>query len=80
MTGSFLYWGAPTLYSVPALLAGLVQNFTGIPNQFIGIASGKWKSTAQAGCTLGAADAGPADLLTGVPAGFDTWRRVYSDT
>ncbi len=35
VTGSFLYWGSPTLYSVPALLAGLVQNVTGIPNQFI---------------------------------------------
>jgi hypothetical protein len=64
--GSFLWWGAPTLYSVPALLAGLVQNFTGIPNQFVGI--GQW--TGAGGMPASAADAGPADLLTGLPAGF----------
>ena len=62
--GSFLYWGAPTLYSVPALLAGLVQNFTGIPNEFVGI--GSW--SAQAGSCDGK-DAGPANLIAGVPAG-----------
>ena len=33
-TGSFLYWGAPTLYSVPAFFGGLLQDLTGIPNQF----------------------------------------------
>ena len=66
MTGSFLYWGAPTLYSVPALLAGLVQNFTGIPNQFVGI--GAW--TGAGGIPLGGNTAGPASLLTGVPEGF----------
>jgi hypothetical protein len=32
--GSFLYWGASTLYSVPDQLGGLLQDFTGIPNQF----------------------------------------------
>ncbi|MBV9321002.1 MAG: hypothetical protein JO106_14020, partial [Mycobacterium sp.] len=34
-TGSFLYWGAPTLYSVPAFFGGLLQDLTGIPNQFL---------------------------------------------
>jgi hypothetical protein len=33
-TGSFLFWGAPTDYSVPAALAGILEEFTGIPNQF----------------------------------------------
>jgi len=65
VTGSFLYWGAPTLYSVPALLAGLVQNFTGIPNQFVGIPG--WYG---AGGDPTGGTAGPAYLLTGVPAGF----------
>jgi hypothetical protein len=64
VTGSFLYWGAPTLYSVPALLAGLVQNFTGIPNQFVGI--GAWSG---AGGDPTGGTAGPAALLTGLPAG-----------
>ena len=69
--GSFLYWGAPTLWSVPALLAGLVQNFTGIPNQFIGI--GEWQGNADTGgggIPSWGATAGPASLLTGVPAGL----------
>jgi hypothetical protein len=33
-TGSFLFWGAPTDYSLPAALAGILEEFTGIPNQF----------------------------------------------
>jgi hypothetical protein len=34
--GSFIYWGAPTLYSVPAALGGLVNELTDglIPNEF----------------------------------------------
>jgi hypothetical protein len=32
--GSFVYWGAPTLYSIPAAIGGTIQDFTGIPNQF----------------------------------------------
>ncbi|MGH3562694.1 MAG: hypothetical protein ACRDTN_13070, partial [Mycobacterium sp.] len=32
--GSFIYWGAPTMYTVPALLAGLVSSLTGIANPF----------------------------------------------
>jgi hypothetical protein len=77
-TGSFLYWGAPTLWSVPALLAGLVQNFTGIPNQFI--ETPQWQGeidpaepggVASGGQPSWGPDAGPADLLHGVPAGID---------
>ncbi|HET9877587.1 MAG TPA: hypothetical protein VFQ37_17815 [Mycobacterium sp.] len=30
--GSFLYWGAPAMYTLPSLLAGLVSSFTGIAN------------------------------------------------
>jgi hypothetical protein len=33
-TGSFLFWGAPTDYSIPSALGGTIQDFTGIPNQF----------------------------------------------
>ena len=70
MQGSFLYWGAPTLYSVPALLAGLVQNVTGIPNQFVGIGQWQGNATGGGGIPSWGANAGPSDLLTGVPAGF----------
>ena len=81
VTGSFLYWGAPTLYSVPALLAGLVQNLTGIPNQFI--ETPQWQGeidpdgpggVASGGMYPGAENAGPLDLLSldhGLPAGID---------
>jgi hypothetical protein len=35
--GSFVYWGAPTLYSIPSLIGGLVHSFTLglIPNEFV---------------------------------------------
>jgi len=81
VTGSFLYWGAPTLYSVPALLAGLVQNLTGIPNQFI--ETPQWQGeidpnapggVASGGMYPGAENAGPLSLLSldhGLPAGID---------
>jgi hypothetical protein len=52
-------------------LAGLVQNFTGIPNQFVGI--GEWQGNADTGgggIPPWGATAGPADLITGVPAGL----------
>ncbi|MGC1737378.1 MAG: hypothetical protein WA768_09465, partial [Mycobacterium sp.] len=32
--GSFLWWGAPTDYSIPTAIAGTITDFTGIPNQF----------------------------------------------
>lgn len=33
--GSFLYWGAPSLYSIPDLIGGELKDLTGIPNQFL---------------------------------------------
>ena len=64
--GSFLYWGAPTLYSVPAGLGGIVQSLTGIPNQFgfpadqpLG-AEPTWGPTASL-----------PQLVTGLPQGFE---------
>jgi hypothetical protein len=32
--GSFLYWGAPSLYSIPDLIGGELKDLTGIPNEF----------------------------------------------
>ena len=32
--GSFLFWGAPTDYSVPTGIGGVIEDLTGIPNQF----------------------------------------------
>jgi hypothetical protein len=32
--GSFLYWGAAKDYSIPSVLGGTLQDFTGIPNQW----------------------------------------------
>ena len=32
--GSFLWWGAPTDYSIPTAIGGTITDFTGIPNQF----------------------------------------------
>ena len=64
--GSFLYWGAPTLYSLPAALGGIVQDLTGIPNQFgfpadqpLG-AEPTWGPTASL-----------PQLVTGLPQGFE---------
>ena len=70
VTGSFLYWGAPTFYSLPAGLAGVLQNFTGIPNQFL---IDPWQGDASAGGGIppGGETLGPASLLTGVPAGWE---------
>jgi hypothetical protein len=73
-TGSYLYWGAPTLYVVPALLGGLVQDFTGIPNQFINpdinpIPAIGWQPFG-AEPISGYTD-GPSSLLQGLPAGFE---------
>ncbi len=33
--GSFLYWGAPSLYSIPDLIGGELKDLTGIPNEFL---------------------------------------------
>ena len=74
VTGSFLYWGAPTLYSVPALLAGLVQNITGIPNQFIETPQWKGEIDVASGAPYeGHENAGPLDpaFTRSWPAGGD---------
>jgi hypothetical protein len=33
--GSFAFWGASSLYSVPDLIGGAIKDVTGIPNQFL---------------------------------------------
>ena len=64
--GSFLYWGAPTLYSVPAALGGIVQSFTGIPNQFLIPPWQPYGAEPITGYT-----AGLPDLVEGLPQGFE---------
>jgi PE family len=64
--GSFLYWGAPTLYSVPAALGGIVQQFTGIPNQFLIPPWQPYGAEPITGYT-----AGLPELVEGLPRGFD---------
>ncbi len=32
LPGSFIYWGAPSFFTVPALVGGLISSFTGIAN------------------------------------------------
>jgi hypothetical protein len=41
--GSFIYWGAPTLYSIPAVIGGLIHTATLglVPNEFLNI--GEWQ-------------------------------------
>lgn len=73
-TGSFLFWGAPTLYSIPAGFGGTIQDLTGIPNQFINpdinpIPDIGWQPLGAEPIT-GYAD-GPSSLLTGLPVGFE---------
>jgi hypothetical protein len=67
--GSFLYWGAPTLYSVPALIGGLVNTFSLglIPNEFANTAIG-WPANGAMpfdGYTMG-----PASLPGNLAEGF----------
>ena len=73
-TGSFLFWGAPTLYSIPAAIGGTIQDFTGIPNQFINPDINPnpdigWQPLGAEPVT-GYTD-GPSSLLTGLPTGFE---------
>jgi hypothetical protein len=73
-TGSFLFWGAPTLYSIPAGFGGTIQDLTGIPNQFINpdinpVPDIGWQPLGAEPLT-GYAD-GPSSLLTGLPVGFE---------
>ena len=62
VTGSFLYWGAPTLYSVPSALGGIVQSLTGIPNQFPLVNDGAEPTTGYT--------ASLPELVQGLPQGF----------
>jgi PE family len=61
VTGSYIYWGAPVDYSIPAAIGGTIQNVTGIPNQFPLINHG--------GEPLSGYTTGPSSLLTGLPEG-----------
>jgi hypothetical protein len=62
--GSFVYWGAPTLYSVPSSIGGLVHSFTLglIPNEFVLANNG---AEPLSGYTDG-----PSSLLPGLAEGF----------
>jgi hypothetical protein len=62
-TGSYVYWGAPTAYTVPSLIGGLVQSATGIPNQFP-LPNDGAEPVSGYGDT-------PSSLLTGLPQGFE---------
>jgi hypothetical protein len=64
--GSFLYWGSPTLYSVPAAVGGIVQQFTGIPNQFL---IAPWQPNGAEPIT--GYTAGLPQLVEGVPQGWE---------
>jgi hypothetical protein len=66
ITGSFVYWGAPTLYSIPAAIGGTIQDLTGIPNQF-----GFPADQIQGAEPIWGPTAGPSSLLTGLPQGFE---------
>jgi PE family len=61
VTGSFLYWGAPTDYSIPSAIGGTIQDFTGIPNQF---PLANFGAEPVSGYTTT-----PSSLLTGIPEG-----------
>jgi hypothetical protein len=61
VTGSFLYWGAPTDYSIPSAIGGTIQDFTGIPNQF---PLANFGAEPVSGYTTT-----PSSLLTGLPEG-----------
>jgi hypothetical protein len=66
--GSFLYWGAPTLWSVPAGLGGIAQSLTGIPNQFANVDIGWPLHGAE---PLSGYTAGLPQLVEGLPQGFE---------
>jgi hypothetical protein len=60
-TGSYIYWGAPTAYSIPSAIGGTIEDFTGIPNQF---PLANYGAEPISGYT-----ASPSSLLTGLPEG-----------
>jgi hypothetical protein len=64
-TGSFLYFGAPTLYSIPNVIGGEIQDFTGIPNQWGFPTDQPYGAEPDWGPT-----AGPAQLLSGLEQGL----------
>jgi hypothetical protein len=60
--GGFAYWGAPTLYSIPSQIGGLLHDFTGLPNEFL---------LANHGAEpLSGYTSGPQDILPGLAQGF----------
>jgi hypothetical protein len=67
--GSFLYWGAPTLYSIPALIGGLVHTSSLglIPNEFANTAIG-WP--ANGAMPVDGYSMGPASLPGNLAEGF----------
>ncbi len=67
--GSFAYWGAPTLYSIPSVIGGLVHSFTLglIPNEFANTAIG-WPANGAE--PLSGYTDGPSSLLPGLAEGF----------
>jgi PE family len=77
VTGSFVYWGGPTLYNVPALLGGLVTGNVGlltgtdIPNPLLlgGAATGAEPSWGP--------EAGPSYFLPGLIEGFSNLVKAF---
>jgi hypothetical protein len=63
--GSFIWWGAPNLYSVPDLLGGELHDLTGLPNFFALPNDG---AEPLSGYTTTA-----ADLLPGLEQGFQNF-------
>jgi hypothetical protein len=62
-TGSFLYWGAPTLYSIPSLIGGmLLHDVFGLPNE--------WLLANHGAEPLSGYTSGPQDILPGLAQGF----------
>ncbi len=68
VTGSFVYWGAPALYSVPSLIGGAIHDLTGglIPNPFGDTAP--WQEHGAE--PLSGYTDGPSSLLPGLQHGF----------
>jgi hypothetical protein len=62
-TGSFLYWGASTLYSIPSLIGGmLLHDVFGLPNE--------WLLANNGAEPLSGYTAGPSSILPGLAQGF----------
>jgi hypothetical protein len=62
-TGSFLYWGASTLYSIPSLIGGmLLHDVFGLPNE--------WLLANHGAEPLSGYTDGPQDILPNLAQGF----------